>query len=481
MQCVFLIFWLVVSALSYAAAFPPLEWASVAWLAPAIWLGIVFDWSARKRFWVMFGVGYGIYAIVAFWLTSLFSTLALVLWLVPAVYFGLWGVTIKIFAVNPWQRILWPVVAWIGIEYFRCELAPLAFSFGGLGYSQANRLGFSLASMVGVYGVSGWMVLTGALAAEAWRSVKNITLWKTAATAPVFLCVIAAIVPPATPSIKSEFLGNVLLQQLDASDDVGSHQSLPVREEAVDLIVWPELTFASDPRWRQSAWFMDLMRVEAAQAEWGVIFGAIDYFTEVTGPNAPYYNAAFYLSNDGEVVATAGKNQPVQLMRDGLPAPDVVVMDMKSFKPSALGPARAGIGVCYDGCFQRFSQRMVERGADFLVFPTMNLESWGVVQHRQHQRMFQMRAAETGRSVLTAAVSGPTFATAPGGSVAAGPLPFGKTHSLVVEIMSPSQTGFNMGGWLIGPLAHLVFMGGMFWNAGVTLGSRMRRRRAVDS
>lgn len=470
------IFVLVVSALCYAAAFPPLEWPALAWLAPVIWLGSVFDWSARKRFWAMFAVGYGIYAILAFWLTSLFSTLALLLWLIPAFYFGLWGLTIQCFAAKPWQRIVWPAVAWMGIEYFRCELAPLAFSFGGLGYGQVNRLGFSLASIVGVYGVSGCMILTGALAAEGWRNREPGPVWRTCAMAPVVLCMIAAFVPPATPTAQTESLGNVLLQQLRDGDDIGSYQSLPKRRESVDLIVWPELTFASDPRWRQSAWFMDLMRAEAAQAEWGILFGAIDYFTKDTGQNAPYYNTAFYLDTDGEVVATAGKNQPVQLMQDGLPAPDIVVMDMRTTQASALEPVRVGVGICYDGCFQRYSQRMVEKGADFLVFPTMNLEDWGVVQHRQHQRMFQMRAAETGRSVLTAAVSGPTFAAAPGGAVAAGPMPFGETKSLVVDILAPSPTVFNLGGWLVGPLAHLVFVLGVIWRTGVTLGSRFRRR-----
>ena len=80
------------------------------------------------------------------------------------------------------------------------------------------------------------------------------------------------------------------------------------------------------------------------------------------------------------------------------------------------------------------------------------MEAWGALQHRQHQRMFQMRAAETRLPVLTAAVSGPTFAAAPGGAVLK-ELPFHKTGTLLVSFApSNRSTLFTLGGWLMGPL-----------------------------
>jgi apolipoprotein N-acyltransferase len=163
---------------------------------------------------------------------------------------------------------------------------------------------------------------------------------------------------------------------------------------------------------------------------------------------------------DGSIAASAGKNQPVQLLNDGLPAADVAVMNLST--AANYPPVKAGVGVCYDGCFQRFAQRMVSRGAQFLVFPTMNVELWGITQHLQHQRLFQMRAAETGRTVLVAAVSGPTFAAAPNGTPGQRAA-FHKTSAVLAKIQEPHTTLFNLGGWLIGPACLVLTLSGALW------------------
>lgn len=238
-------------------------------------LDVCSFWSdSRQRFWAMFGVGYIGSGLVVFWLSALFSSLAMLLWIVPALYFGLWGASLGWFVRSCWLKILWPVVAWTGIEYFRCELAPLAFSFGGLGYGQPNLVGFSCASVFGVYGVSAVMVLVGAVAAvDGTGSIKSVRSWFR--RVPLVVCMGLSLILPQLPKRPAAHLATVTLQQLAEGYDIAADEVLPLRNQATDLIVWPELTFAGDPRLRQSAWFLKMMQAEAAQAKWGVLFGSL--------------------------------------------------------------------------------------------------------------------------------------------------------------------------------------------------------------
>ncbi len=464
----------IIGAACYAAAFPPLEWALLAWVAPVAWLLMVRDKSPRQRFWFMFLSGYIGTVLLVHWLSSLFSTLSLMLWMVPAAYFGVWGVTATLAAAAaPALRIVWPAVAWAAIEYFRCELAPLAFSFGGLGYSQANWIGFRLASGVGVYGVSALMVLLASLLIETWnRPGRFMRVAAIGALCAVFAGTVVST--SSTAPDGSTIFASAILQQLKQDDDIGAWDALPVRENTadVDLIIWPELTLTDDPRQQQASWFIDMIVTDARHANWGVMFGAMDFYGDNKGNGAPYHNSIFFLNDDKRAVKIADKNQPIQLMLDGDPASDIAI-----FQPAFASRAipKAGVGICYDGCFQRFSRRMVSSGAEYLVFPAMNLENWGTIQHRQHQRMFQMRAAETGRTVLVAAVSGPTFAANPNGTVAK-EAPLHETYALRVNVKAAKQTVFNAGGWLFG----YICMAGYVLGVAVVAVNKFRSRGKRD-
>src|SRR5690606_20344331 len=147
----------------------------------------------------------------------------------------------------------WPAVAWIAIEYIRCELAPLAFPFGSLGSSQANLLGFSIASVIGVYGISGFMVLTAGTVLHTWQS-RHPVRW-IAAGALSLLCLGSLVPATVQQSTPEDSLGTAVLQQLGQNDDIAEWQILPPRPSPpADLIVWPELTFADDPTRNHTRW-----------------------------------------------------------------------------------------------------------------------------------------------------------------------------------------------------------------------------------
>ena len=52
------------------------------------------------------------------------------------------------------------------------------------------------------------------------------------------------------------------------------------------------------------------------------------------------------------------------------------------------------------------SRNLAARGAEVLVFPTADLQSWGRVQHMQHAGMTALRAVETRRAMFRVASSG---------------------------------------------------------------------------
>lgn len=438
---------IVVAPLLCWSAFPPVEFALGAWLAPLCWTLALTGLNGRSRFRVMFVIGFAVAAGGVCWLWNLFGLTTLFLWGIFACHFALWGVALGIPEVAGRSfRILafvWPAMLWCAIEYFRGEVSPLCFSWLSLGYSQQGALGGLLSSCIGVYGVGFLIVL--------WATAASSLIARFPAGRRKRLLVIAFLATPLLSFVPvarwdGESIGAVRLRQFTEGADVPDCLPPAADLPTVDLEVWPEYTIMNDPLAPESRWLLDDVRARAKRTRWGLIFGATDPASEGSGPLRAFHDTAFWLNPSGELAGKAVKNQPIQLMRDGLPADDVTLFTV----PSA--DVRLGVGVCYDGSFQRFPRRMAALGADALTFPTYNAALWGATQHRQHQRMYQTRAAETGLSVLSAAFSGPTFAARPNGAVGE-ELPFGSTDALDATIAAPREwTLFLMGGWLIGPI-----------------------------
>ena len=56
--------------------------------------------------------------------------------------------------------------------------------------------------------------------------------------------------------------------------------------------------------------------------------------------------------------------------------------------------------------FAYISRELVDKGAELLVFPTMDATHWGVLQHRQHATLAPFRAVEHRRFLVRVASSG---------------------------------------------------------------------------
>ncbi len=111
-----------------------------------------------------------------------------------------------------------------------------------------------------------------------------------------------------------------------------------------------------------------------------------------------FYNTAFVVSPQGEVVFKQVKSVPIQFFKDGLPAPEVKVWD------SPWG--KLGICICYDLSYSRVTDKLVRQGAQGLIVPTMDVVDWGRAQHQLHSRVAPVRAREYGLPIIRVASSG---------------------------------------------------------------------------
>jgi apolipoprotein N-acyltransferase len=115
-------------------------------------------------------------------------------------------------------------------------------------------------------------------------------------------------------------------------------------------------------------------------------------------PGTNYYNTAFVISTNGEIVFQQVKCVPIQFFADGLPAPEQKVWD------SPWG--KIGIAICYDLSYTRVMDPLVRQGAQLLIIPTMDVVEWGRHQHELHARIAPVRAAEYGLPIFRVASSG---------------------------------------------------------------------------
>jgi apolipoprotein N-acyltransferase len=144
-----------------------------------------------------------------------------------------------------------------------------------------------------------------------------------------------------------------------------------------------------------------------------------------------YYNTAFVVGTNGEIVFSQAKCVPIQFFRDGLPAPKQQVWN------SPWG--KIGICICYDLSYTRVADELVRQGAQLLIVPTMDVETWGRHQHELHSRVAPVRAAEYGIPIFRLASSGISQAVTVTGTVIAQTLMPGTGEILSAQLRLPAR------------------------------------------
>ena len=124
-----------------------------------------------------------------------------------------------------------------------------------------------------------------------------------------------------------------------------------------------------------------------------------------------YYDTAFVIGTNGDIVFKQAKSVPIQFFRDGLPA------QKQELWNSPWG--KIGFCICYDLSYTRVTDELVRQGAQLLIVPTMDVTDWGRHEHELHALVAPVRAAEYGIPIFRLASSGISQAVAGGGAVVA--------------------------------------------------------------
>ena len=387
--------------------------------------------TGRKAFYLGLGVGFGIYApqLAFFW--TIFNAAAIALWSVLALWVALFLLLSRQAVVRFGRRgiFLLPVL-WLGLEFFRSELYYLRFSWltPGLVFS-----GSELANFLGILGVYGIGCLLFGIVVAAWALPfkSRVSLLVVAMLGTSILG--RQVHPTQSNGGLHVQVAGVQMEFPDEDQVLTALNELSVAHTNADLLVLSEYTFNGPLPAKIKKWCRDNKR--------HLVVGAHDPAGE------DYFNTAFVIGPDGEVVAKQAKSVPIQFFKDGLAAHEQNAWE------SPWG--KIGLAVCYDLSYRRVIDRLVDQQCQALIIPTMDVVDWGERQHRLHARVAPMRAAELGIPIFRLCSSGISQAVHAGGAVTA-TAPFPGERAVLTGLMTLKQPGrMPLDHWL-GPVAVVV-------------------------
>ena len=346
--------WLVLGVACFHAAYTSIHFSAAGLLIFGYACGLIRladQPTVRRAFYFGLAAGFLCYAPQLFFFWRIFSVAAIVLWLVLAFWIGLFA-AIVCGSIRRWGKVraawLIPIV-WTGIEYFRSELYYLKFSWLNVGYALSHFQILSF-SFWGMYGMG---FLAFAIAAMLFTQRYKIAV-------PIVLCVVGFILvvdaitwaEPLQPrvsivGVQMEFPPqNAIPKMLDQA--FAKNTNAPI-------FVLSEYTLDGPVPDSLKNWCREHSRYLVVGGE------------DPAGTNN-YYNTAFVVGTNGDIVFKQVKSVPIQFFKDGLPAPGQKVWD------SPWG--KIGICICYDLSYTRVTDELVRQGAQLLIVPTMDVEDW---------------------------------------------------------------------------------------------------------
>lgn len=338
--------------------------------------------KARYSFYAGFLTAFFCFApqTLIFW--KLFGGFALVLWSIlafwVALFVALTQVTLARFGAK-WGAVLVPFL-WMGLEYFRCELYYLKFSWLSVGYALTGW-DVPLLPFTGTYGI-GFLV---AAIAGAWLLVRRRVV--ALIVAVVVLVALRLWMPSSATNSKAPAIriAGMQMEFRKEPEILAGLDRLITAQPDADLLVLSEYTVSGPLPVSLQKWCQKNRRHLVVGAEDPV--GSREYF-----------DTAFVIGPTGEIVFKQAKSVPVQFMNDGLPATRQAVWE------SPWG--KIGICICYDLSYTRVTDELVRQGARIIVAPTMDVAGWGPQEHVTNARVAPARAPEYDVPVFRLASSG---------------------------------------------------------------------------
>jgi apolipoprotein N-acyltransferase len=428
-----------VSGLVLSLSLPPAGLGWLAFVAPIPLLWLLRDAGPGRGAAVAAAFGVAFFGAVLYWLL-LFGVLAWsALVLASAGYLALLGALAPAVARGgrPVVSALGLAALWTAIEWVRGAWPLGGFAWGQLGSTQTgDGVLLRLAPVAGVWGMSFVVLLVAGLLLGAIERARSRPLGAAALAAAAVALVLA---PAMIPSFSADGARvrvaavQVDVRRVGSSDAAAEDRSvaeLNASENArlaarpPDLTVWGE--GALDPAAFADPPTMAAVRQSIAQVGAPTLAGAV---TE--SPGGVERTESVLFDGQGRIVDRYAKVHLVPFgeyvpWRDELSwisAIDQIPVDRVPGRSllamRAPGLPAFGTPICFENSFPGIERSFVQDGAQFLVL-TINNASYGqTAASRQHLVMSQLRAAETGRWVVHAAVSGVSAFVDPSGRVVA--------------------------------------------------------------
>jgi apolipoprotein N-acyltransferase len=370
------------------------------------------------------------------------------------------------------------------------------FPFGGFSWGELGYSFHDIAPARAVAGVGGLTLITflavalNAFSADLLGAGRNARRSVAAylGVALIAAAVVVSTVTRAQPRINN-FLRVALIQGNDKNRELTkaeldgrylptSHFDLATRvTDPVDLIVFPESSMDRDPRTDPFV-HDNLARVAREHHAWVLANATVDADPE--GRRAENLDVLF--APDGAIVGTYSKHHLVPFgeyvplrgaLQGWIPALQNVPRDFVRGKTAGLfdvAGTRVSTVICFESAFGPEVRSRVREGAAVIIVSTNNRSYRRSANSAQHLALGQIRAAETGRPVIQAAISGITAVIDADGAVHAQTHLFDRTVIQRTVGATTAETIYvRYGEWALEASIGIVAI--------ATLGALVRRRR----
>lgn len=438
----------VLSGVLYSSAFPPLEFSILAWFSLVPLFFVIRKSSSKEAFWFSYLAGVVSWGIILYWLHNVTVPGTIVLILLLAVTWGLFGVVAKIIFKYSINLFLLAFI-WIVLEYLRSHLFT-GFPWALLGYTQYKNINLiQIADLTGAYGVSFLIVIfNSAFYAFLSRSKKRVSYMMVAllfiiASTSYGIYRLGQFTSWGKPRI-SVVQGNIPQEaKWDGrfSREIIDKYTSITKEAAKtdpDLIIWPETSYPYLVE--QEEGYPQEIGSLASELNLPILAGI------VSRKGNDFYNSAVLFEKDKSFpeeyeklhLVPFGEYVPferyITTFREYIDKPignfnkgcEYTLFPIKTIRSSSNSKGeimrevsfyKFGVLICFEDIFPYLSRNFVQNGAQFLVNITNDAWFGRTSAPRQHLQASVFRAVENRVPVIRAANTGISCFIDPNGRI----------------------------------------------------------------